>query len=145
MLRALSLPVIVRCAQPCLNSVPGIGKICGSIRHNWRTPMLPDGFYGAWFKTPRGEGAGVVTLANGQLRGGDSALAYSGTFAQDGEHFTAIVATDRHAHGSPSVFGIDAVDISLTGKFTGASITCTGTAKQAPDLTIQAVLTRISD
>jgi hypothetical protein len=107
--------------------------------------MLPDGFYGARFKTPKGEGAGVVTLANGQLRGGDSALAYSGTFAQEGDDFTATLVTDRHAQGSPSVFGIDAVNISLTGKSTGASATCAGTAKQAPGLTFQAVLTRISD
>jgi hypothetical protein len=107
--------------------------------------MLPDGFYSARFKTPRGEGAGVVTLTDGQLRGGDSALAYSGTFAQDGDNFTANLATTRHALGLVSVFGIDAVNISLTGKSSGASATCTGTAKQAPGLTFQAVLTRISD
>lgn len=107
--------------------------------------MLPDGFYGVQFKTPRGEGAGVVVLANGQLRGGDSALAYSGTFSQQGDDFSATVTTSRHAQGLPSVFGVDAVNITLPGKSSSTSATCAGTAAQAPGLTFQAVLTRISD
>jgi hypothetical protein len=107
--------------------------------------MLPDGFYGVRFKTPRGEGAGVVTLTKGQLRGGDSALAYSGTFSQNGDTFTATVTTSRHAQGMLSVFGIDSVKIGLTGKSSNTSATCTGTAAQAPGLTLEAILTRISD
>jgi hypothetical protein len=107
--------------------------------------MLPDGFYGVKFKTPIGEGAGVVMLANGQLRGGDTALVYSGTFKQDGDSFSGSVATSRHAQGLPSVFGIDVVSISLSGKSSGNSATLTGTATQVPGLTLQAVLTRISD
>jgi hypothetical protein len=107
--------------------------------------MLPDGFYGVRFKTPRGEGAGVVVLSNGKLRGGDSALAYSGAFSQNEDAFTATVATSRHAQGMLSVFGVDAVNISLTGKSSSTSATCTGTATQAPGLALEAVLTRISD
>jgi hypothetical protein len=107
--------------------------------------MLPDGFYGVRFKTPRGEGAGVVTLAKGQLRGGDSALIYSGTFEHHGDDFSASVATSRHAQGLVSVFGIDVVNITLTGKSSGTTATCTGTAAQVPTLTFQAVLARISD
>jgi autotransporter translocation and assembly factor TamB len=107
--------------------------------------MLADGFYGVRFKTPNGEGSGVVTLANSQLRGGDSALTYSGTFSQDGDNFAADVATSRHAHGLPSVFGVDVVNINLTGKSSGTSATCSGTAAQAPGLTFQAVLSRISN
>ena len=107
--------------------------------------MLRDGFYGVKFKTPRGEGAGVVVLANGQMRGGDSALAYSGSFKQDGDTFNASVNTSRHAQGIQSVFGVDAVTITLSGKTVGDTATCTGTAAQAPGLTFQAVLTRISD
>jgi hypothetical protein len=113
---------------------------------NWRFNMLTDGFYGVRFKTPQDEGAGVVMLANGQLRGGDSALAYSGTFSQQGDDFSAAVTTSRHAQGLPSVFEIDVVSISLTGKSSGStSAVCTGTAAQAPGLNFQAVLTRISD
>lgn len=106
--------------------------------------MLTDGFYSVRFKTLKGEGAGVVVLANGQLRGGDSALAYTGTYSQDGDKFSATVATSRHAQGLPSVFGIDAVNISLTGQSSSTSATCTGTATQAPGLSFQAVLTRLS-
>jgi hypothetical protein len=107
--------------------------------------MLTDGFYGVRFKTPRGEGAGVVMLANGKMRGGDSSLAYSGSFAQDGDNFNAKVATSRHAQGLLSVFGVDAVNITLTGKSSGTGANCTGTAAEAPGLTFQAVLSRISD
>lgn len=39
----------------------------------------------------------------------------------------------------PSVFGIDNVDITLTGKSTATMTSCTGTAKQAPDLTFEAI------
>jgi hypothetical protein len=101
--------------------------------------MLPDGFYRVRFETPRGEGAGVVMLTNGQLRGGDSAIAYSGTFSQNGDAFTAAVATSRHAPGMPSIFGIDAVNINLTGKSSNGGATCTGTAAQAPGLTLGAI------
>jgi hypothetical protein len=84
-------------------------------------------------------------LAKGQLRGGDSCITYSGTFAQDGDNFSASGATSRHAQDLPSVFGIDVVNITLIGKSSETSATCTGTAKQAPGITFQAVLARISD
>jgi hypothetical protein len=107
--------------------------------------MLADGFYSVSFKTPKGEGAGVLTLANGQLRGGDSAITYAGTFAQNGDDFSAKVVTSRHAQGMPSVFGVDAVNINLMGKSSSTSANCTGTAAEAPGLTFQAVLNRISN
>jgi hypothetical protein len=107
--------------------------------------MLPDGFYGVKFKTQRGEGAGVAVLTGGKLRGGDSALAYSGSYQQNGDNFTASVKTSRHAQGMPSVFGVDAVDITLSGKSTSDTANCTGSAAQAPGVSFQAVLTRISD
>jgi hypothetical protein len=39
--------------------------------------MIQDGEYAAWYKTPRGEGTGIVQLANGEITGGDSVLSYS--------------------------------------------------------------------
>jgi hypothetical protein len=107
--------------------------------------MLDSGLYGVKFKTQRGEGSGVLVLADGKLRGGDTSLAYTGTYTQSGDDFTATVKTSRHALGLPSVFGVDAVDITLKGKSTGTAATCTGTAAQAPQITFQAALNRISD
>jgi|ERR1019366_7356501 hypothetical protein len=107
--------------------------------------MLADGFYSALFKSPRGDGAGVLTLANGQVRGGDSCLAYSGTFVQEGDSFIANLTTKRHARGLQSVFGLDEVNINLTGKSLGASASCIGTAAETPGVIFEAILTRISD
>jgi len=104
--------------------------------------MLPDGFYVAQFKTPKGSGAGVLTLANGKLRGGDSAIMYSGTYLQDGDKFTAHVSTKRHTQGMPSVFGVDAVSLTLTGKSSDVTASCTGAAA---GVTFQADLHRVSD
>lgn len=37
--------------------------------------MLRNGSYSAWFRTPRGEGMGVVVLNDGKLSGGDTITA----------------------------------------------------------------------
>jgi hypothetical protein len=107
--------------------------------------MLIDGLYSVRFKTPMGEGAGVVSLIGGRLRGGDAGIAYLGSYKHADDNFTATVKTQRHTPGLGSVFGKDSVTISLAGKSSGGSATCTGTAAEAPGVTFQAVLTHISD
>jgi len=107
--------------------------------------MLTDGLYSVRFKTPMGDGSGVVTLIGGKLRGGDAGIAYLGSYTQDGDSFKATVKTQRHTHGLGSVFGKDNVTISLTGKSSGTGTNCTGTAAEAPGVTFQAALARISD
>lgn len=108
---------------------------------------MKDGLYKVHFKTPAGQGAGVVILTGGKLRGGDSSIYYSGNYAIAGDQFTAQVATDAHTKfpGIASVFGVDRVTISLTGKVAGDSAQMSGTAPEAPGLSFQATLTRISD
>jgi hypothetical protein len=108
--------------------------------------MLRNGRYSAWFRTQRGEGTGIVELNDGKVTGGDTVLAYTGSYAEDGNEFTALIATRRHTMGQPSVFGIDNVDLTLAGK--SASMTtasCAGTVKQVPGMTFEATLIRISD
>ena len=105
--------------------------------------MLQDGQYAAWFKTPRGEGTGILHLANGEISGGDSVLTYSGSYQVDQDRFTAVVSTRRHAAGQPTLFGIDEVQIEIAGKSTGTTASCAGTAKQAPELSFQATLIRV--
>jgi hypothetical protein len=46
---------------------------------------LENGKYSAWFRTPLGEGTGVVLLKDGQITGGDTVLAYTGSYNQDGD------------------------------------------------------------
>jgi hypothetical protein len=107
--------------------------------------MLRNGKYSAWYRTSLREGAGVVELKDGKLTGSDTILAYTGTYFQNGDLFSASLTTRRHTPGDPSVFGIDEFDLTLTGKSTPTTASCTGTAKQAPELTFEAVLIRMTD
>lgn len=107
--------------------------------------MLSDGFYKVSFQTRLGGGAGVVILSSGKMYGGDSSIYYVGTYTQSGDEFTASVATNRHTTGLQSVFGVDRVHISLRGKTSGDVVTMQGTAAEAPGVTFQATLSKISD
>jgi hypothetical protein len=102
--------------------------------------MLRDGRYAAWFRTSHGEGTGIVNLANGRISGGDSIFTYSGSYEVDDDRFTATLATRRHAAGPPTVFGIDEVEVRLTGKVNGMTALCRGTARQAPGVAFEATL-----
>ena len=107
--------------------------------------MLQNGSYSAWFRTPQGEGTGIVVLNDGKMTGGDTVIAYSGSYVEEGHTFTASVTTECHTPGQPSVFGIDEIDLTLTGKSMRTTASCTGTAKQAPGLTFEATLVRMAD
>jgi T3SS negative regulator,GrlR len=117
--------------------------------------MLRNGNYSAWFRTRQeegtgimqGEGTGVIELKDGNVTGGDTVLAYTGSYVVDGDKFTAFIATQRHTPGQPSVFGIgiDDVNLTVTGKSTPTTASCTGTVKQAPGLTFEATFIRIAE
>lgn len=107
--------------------------------------MLENGKYAAWFKTALAQGTGIVTLANGRITGGDTVIAYSGFYEQDGDRFTAVVRTRRFCEGQPSVFGIDEVELRLEGTSAGQMVVCKGTAEQAPGLIFEATLIRSRD
>ena len=90
-------------------------------------------------------GTGIVELNDGKVTGGDPVFAYSGSYFQNGDKFSASLTTRRHTHGQPSVFDIDNVDLTVTGKSTPTTASCTGTVKQAPGLAIEATLIPIAD
>ncbi|WP_076859259.1 hypothetical protein [Bradyrhizobium mercantei] len=105
--------------------------------------MQRDGQYAAWFRTPRGEGTGIVQLANGRISGGDAMFTYGGTYQLDEDRFTAVLTTHRYADGPfTTVFGCDEVEAQLTGSFSGNRAVCMGTAKQAPGVVFEATLFR---
>lgn len=107
--------------------------------------MLEDGKYAVWFKTDLAQGTGVVNLANGRITGGDTVIAYFGSYQQDGDRFTAVVRTRRYCEGQASVFGVDEVELKLEGKPAGQLVVCKGTAEQAPGLAFEATLIRSRD
>lgn len=102
--------------------------------------MLRDGKYAAWFRTPHGQGTGIVHLADGRISGGDSFFNYAGSYHIENDRFTAVLTTGRHAEGAPTLFGPDEIELELSGVCNGTTATCSGTARQAPDVTFEATL-----
>jgi hypothetical protein len=95
-----------------------------------------------WFKTPVGEGAGVAEFGpDGKLTGGDSTFAYDGRWSQEGQRFKATLSAKRAVAGPPGVFGMDEIDIVVSGMSDGTTtMSCTGFARQAPGLKLEVVL-----
>jgi hypothetical protein len=107
--------------------------------------MIEDGEYAAWYKTPRGEGTGIIVIANGKITGSDSVLAYSGTCQVDGDQISAVVYTKRHSPGQSSLFGIDDIELEIEGKLVGNSVACSGHARHAPEVPFHVTLIRVQD
>jgi hypothetical protein len=109
--------------------------------------LITEGKYSVWFRTPIGEGAGVVEFGpGGKLGGGDTTFSYSGDWMQNGDRFKAVLSARRMAPGPPGVFGMDEIDITLTGHSgAGAATSCTGFAKQSPGLKLEVTLIRMDD
>jgi hypothetical protein len=80
---------------------------------------MRNGLYMVQFQTPSGAGAGVVTLCDGKIGGGDGVLYYTGTYNEADNKFTAEVLTGRHTAGALSVFGGDNLHIKLSGTTQG--------------------------
>lgn len=104
--------------------------------------MIEQGKYSVSFKTPVGEGAGTVELgSDGKLIGGDATFAYIGNWSCDGAKFRAALNARRVVAGPPGVFGLDNLDIIISGLGDGTAISCRGFAKQSPGIVLDVVLT----
>jgi hypothetical protein len=102
--------------------------------------MLKNGEYAAWFRTRLGQGTGRVLLKDGQISGEDAFISYSGTYEVSGSHFTATLTTRRHTVGCATVFGIDEVEIKLTGLTSHNFASCSGELAQMPGLIFEVTL-----
>jgi hypothetical protein len=109
--------------------------------------VVTPGKYSVWFKTPVGEGAGIVKFdPDGRLGGGDTTFSYAGQWAQDGERFNATLSARRTVPGPSGVFGMDEVDLIVSGASKDdGSVSCTGFAKQSPGIRLNVVLERMDD
>ncbi|MBR1090312.1 hypothetical protein JQ621_22840 [Bradyrhizobium manausense] len=102
--------------------------------------MLRDGKYAAWFRTPRGQGTGLVDLVDGQIAGRDNFFTYGGTYELEQQRFTAVLTVKRHADGGPGLFGPDQVVVDLVGVCNGAVATCSGSAREVPEIKFECTL-----
>ena len=88
----------------------------------------------------------VVLGADGTLSGGDTTFSYAGHWEQIGERFRAVYTAKRTSPGPPGVFGLDELDIVVTGRSDdGVTASCTGFAKQSPGLKLEVKIVRLDD
>ena len=85
---------------------------------------LKNGLYSATFGTTQSLGHGVVMLKDGEFKGGDNGFYYTGHYKTHGKKITSRLTIDRHSgKGSiRSVFGVDKMEVSLTGISDGDTI-----------------------
>lgn len=74
-------------------------------------------------------------------------MAYVGSYNESGGTLNADVRAYKHTDvpGMASVFGVDTVDITLSGSVSGGNANLTGTAPQAPGVTLQVSMERLHD
>ena len=108
---------------------------------------MQEGLYKVEFHTVHGTGTGVIYAVGGKLRGGNSAFAFIGNYADKGDDIHVKVTTQRH-NADPAfrpLFGTNMITLTLKGADDGGMVDFEGTALQLPGVTFKATLTRISD
>jgi hypothetical protein len=102
--------------------------------------MLRNGDYLIWYRTPRGEGTGIVHLLDGKISGRDGFFWYDGHYEVVGNRFSATLITRRYEAGFQSLLGTEDAEVTLTGACNGFIATCSGTVRQVPGLTLDVTL-----
>ena len=104
---------------------------------------MREGLYKVHFRTPRGEGAGVVVIAGGRVRGGDSLMYYVGDYKLEDGQFSADIAVDVYARFAAvqSVLGMDRAIIHLSGPTTDDAAQLDGRVNDAAMVSFHANLT----
>ncbi len=108
---------------------------------------MQEGLYKVEFHTVHGTGTGVIYAVDGKLRGGNSAFAFIGNYADKRDGIHVKISTQRH-NPDPAfrpLFGTDMITLTLKGTDNGSMVDFEGTALQLPGVTFKAVLTRICD
>jgi T3SS negative regulator,GrlR len=78
-----------------------------------------------------GKGSGVIMFRDGQIRGGDAYLFYTGSYTTRGDAFKGEVLVQRHTSSpdvNPLFGGPTPVGIGVTGTFTDTAAVMNGTA-----------------
>ena len=110
---------------------------------------LPNGLYKIAFETASGAEYGVAYLQDGKLRGGDSGMAYVGTYELDGSLLTAELSVSQHRHvpGAVSALGFNNVQVHLCGLVdeTNNVVRLTGTSPVSTSIRFGARLSLLAD
>ncbi len=108
---------------------------------------MQEGLYKVEFHTVHGTGTGVIYATSGKLRGGNSAFAFIGNYADRSDGIHVKVSTQRHTEDPAfrPLFGTDMITLTLKGTDNGDMVDFEGSALQLPGVIFKAVLTRLSD
>ncbi|SFS11646.1 GrlR family regulatory protein [Sphingomonas jatrophae] len=108
---------------------------------------LPDGLYKIIFSSPEGQNYGVAYLHGGKWRGGDSGMAYVGTYRATGGWLSAEVTVTQHRHvpGVVSALGYNDLTLRLEGEAGEYSAEVRGTSRDMPSVRFTARLSHIAD
>jgi len=108
---------------------------------------LPNGLYKLALRTSDGTEYGVAVLQDGRLRGGDSGMAYVGSYRQEDDAFAAevVVTPHRALPGMVSALGYNGVAVQLEGKSRDTHARLRGASKDAPGLRLTATLSLLAD
>jgi hypothetical protein len=108
---------------------------------------LATGLFKLSIETPTGTDYGVAYMADGKLRGGDSGMAYVGTYRILGDKLTAELCITQHRHvpGVVSALGYNDLTVQLEGVASDYSADVRGTSKDVPSVRFQARLSHIAD
>lgn len=109
---------------------------------------LPTGLYKIAFTSNYGADYGVIALQEGgKLHGGDSGMAYAGTYQQEGEVLTAQVSITQHRHmpGVVSVLDFNDIVVEMSGLTEDGAARLRGTSSQVPWVRFEARPSLIAD
>lgn len=110
---------------------------------------LPNGLYKIAFETASGAEYGVAYLQDGKLRGGDSGMAYVGSYQMDGDLLTADLSVTQHRHvpGAVSALGFNNVQVQLAGLVDESNnvVRLTGTSPVSKSIRFGARLSLLAD
>lgn len=102
---------------------------------------MKNGLYIARFSTPMDDGAGVVVIHDGDVRGGDCGMYYFGTVSETDGKLQVKMRVRRHYEAAISVVGdFEQFELTLTGKQKGETFVFEGRADRVPSMRFTATL-----
>jgi len=104
-----------------------------------------DGTYTVHFDSATDYGAGVITVSDLTVTGGDCGFIYTGEFREHGDLIVGLLHVRQHAPGVRSIFGgLSTFDLDIQGRFNGDVGIFRGRVVGQPKMAMQVMLKKVS-
>ena len=109
--------------------------------------LVPNGLYKIAFRSAHGTDYGVAYMLDGRLRGGDSEMAYVGSYEMDGDLLTVQLSVTQHraAAGIGNVFGYQNIQVEMAGIVDNGRLSLRGSSREVPSVRFEARLSHLAD